>query len=392
MKIALVSPYDYVHPGGVVNHIRALAEQYTRLGHDVRIIAPTSNKITGVESEFVPIGRARTIPVRGTVLRISISVHLAPRIKEVLAAERFDIIHLHEPFMPMLCSAVLRFSKSVNIGTFHACAGKPGYGFGKPITTLMLRRRNHKLNGRVAVSQAALKFASPSVPGDFTVIPNGVDLKYFHPGVSPVAQYRDGMMNILFVGRMESRKGVNYLLSAFSKLKKDYPYLRLLVVGPGVRLRHKYEKYVEENALKDVVFVGPVSYEDLPRYYQTADIFCSPAVGQESFGMVLLEAMALGKPIVATSIEGYSAVVTNGQDGLLVPPKHVESLTNTLRRLILDAELRSSLGQRALITARRYDWSIIAAQLLIYYEEKLEQSRLARAFNLPTAENGWCTE
>jgi len=390
MKIALVSPYDYAHPGGVVNHIRSLAEQYTRLGHEVRIIAPTSKKTTGIESEFVPIGRARTIPVRGTVLRISISVHLAPRIKQVLEAERFDIIHLHEPFMPMLCSAVLRFSKSVNIGTFHACAGKPGYGFGKPITPLMLRRRNRKLHGRVAVSEAARKYASASVAGDFTVIPNGVDLNYFHPDVAPIAQYRDGMMNILFVGRLESRKGVNYLLSAFSKLKKDFPYLRLLVVGPGVRLRNKYEKYVTEHLIKDVVFVGPVPYTELPRYYQTADIFCSPATGQESFGIVLLEAMALGKPIVATSIEGYSCVITNGQNGLLVPPRHVESLTNTLKRLIVDADLRAALGKQALSAVRRYDWSIVAARLLEYYQTKLEQSKMERTINLPGGE--WCTE
>jgi len=383
MKIALVSPYDYAHPGGVVNHIRSLAEQYTRLGHEVRVIAPTSSKAENAEEEFVCMGRARTIPVPGTVLRISLSVHLAPHIKEVLAREKFDIVHLHEPFMPMLCSAVLRFSSGVNIGTFHACSGKPGYAFGRPVSSFLLKRRNRKLAGRIAVSQAASRYASKSVSGDFTIIPNGVDLKMFNPGVAPIPQYKDDKLNIVFVGRLESRKGVKYLLAAFAKLKVEFPHIRLLVVGPGVRLRHKYEKYVRENGLKDVVFVGPVPVSDLPRYYQTADIFCAPATGQESFGMVLLEAMALGKPIVATSIEGYSAVVTEGHDGLLVPPRQVGPLTEALKRLIQDKDLRRELGQHGLVSVRRYDWSIVAAQLLAYYQIKLEEKGARQGFALP---------
>ncbi len=383
MKIALVSPYDYSHPGGVVNHIRSLAEQYTRLGHEVRVIAPTSDKAGNNEAEFVCMGRARTIPVPGTVLRISLSVHLAPHIKEVLAREKFDIVHLHEPFMPMLCSAVLRFSNGVNVGTFHACAGKPGYAFGRPVSSFLLKRRNRKLCGRIAVSHAASRYASKSVPGEFTVIPNGVDLRVFNPEAAPMAEYKDGKLNIVFVGRLESRKGVNYLLAAFSKLKAEFPHIRLLVVGPGVRLRHKYEKYVSENGIEDVVFTGPVPFNDLPRYYQTADIFCSPATGQESFGIVLLEAMALGKPIVATSIEGYSTVVTHGHEGLLVPPRRTDALAEALRKLIQDEALRRELGNHGLVSVRRYDWSIVAAQLLAYYQLKLEEKSARQGFALP---------
>jgi phosphatidylinositol alpha-mannosyltransferase len=382
MKIALVSPYDYAHPGGVVNHIRSLAEQYIRLGHEVRVIAPSSNKAENTEEEFVCMGRARTIPVPGTVLRISLSVHLAPHIKEVLAREKFDVVHLHEPFMPMLCSAVLRFSNGVNVGTFHACAGKPGYAFGRPLSSFLLKRRNRKLCGRIAVSHAASRYASKSVPGDFTVIPNGVDLKVFHPGVTPIPEYQDGKLNIVFVGRLESRKGVNYLLAAYAKLKAECPDIRLLIVGPGVRLRHRYEKYVRENNLKDVVFVGSVPFSELPRYYQTADIFCSPATGQESFGIVLLEAMALGKPIVATDIEGYSAVVTHGHDGLLVPPRHTGALAEALKKLIQDEGLRRELGNHGLVSVRRYDWSIVAAQLLAYYQLKIEEKYARQGFTL----------
>jgi len=151
--------------------------------------------------------------------------------------------------------------------------GKPGYSFGKPVTSILLRRRNRKLHGRIAVSEAARKYAAKSVQGDFSIIPNGVDLKRFNPGVQPFPQYKDGKLNIVFVGRLESRKGVKYLLEAYKLLKQDFPDIRLLIVGPGVRLRRQYEVMIKSSNLQDVVFTGAVAYDELPRYYQTADIF-----------------------------------------------------------------------------------------------------------------------
>ena len=308
MKIALVSPYDFEHPGGVVNHIRSLAEEFIHLGHEVRIIAPTSRREPRGDNRLIPIGRPRPILSSGSISRISLSLHLAPRIKEVLRQENFDVVHLHEPFMPMLCSAMLRFSDGINVGTFHAYAGRPGYGFGRPVTTYLLRRRNRKLKGHIAVSAPAKHYAEKHVCGEYTIIPNGVDTRHFNPSVPPVAEYLDGHLNILFVGRMEPRKGLVYLLKAYRRLKKAHPNIRLIIVGPGVWFRRKYELQVKMWGLKDVVFVGPVAFNDLPRYYATADVFCAPATGRESFGMVLLEAMALGKPVVASRIDGYASV------------------------------------------------------------------------------------
>ncbi|GAI87852.1 unnamed protein product, partial [marine sediment metagenome] len=330
MKIALVSPYDFAHPGGVVNHILDLNNQFTKMGHEVRIIAPASRAVPSDDNRFLHIGKARPIPVRGTTIRISISLRLASRIKEVLNQEKFDIIHLHEPFMPMLCSAVLRFSESVNIGTFHACHGSPGYKFGWPISTYLLNRRRRKLVGKIAVSKPAMEFASKYVPGYYNIIPNGIDLGHFSPNVSPIEGFCDGKINILFVGRLEKRKGLNYLLKAYQQVKERVPNARLIIVGPGIRFRKKYEKYVRRSGLADVVFVGMVSYSELPRYYKTADIFCSPAIGGESFGIILLEAMAVGRPIVATNIEGYASVITHGREGLLVPPKDDRELARAL--------------------------------------------------------------
>ncbi len=374
MKIALVSPYDFSSPGGVVNHIRALASEYKKLGHDVCILSPTSEKNYSGPDKFLPMGDVKAIPFGGTVVRISISLNLAPRITDILEKEQFDVIHLHEPFMPMLCSAMLKYSRTVNIGTFHACNGKPGYYWGWPISVKMLKDRNKNLQGHIAVSSAALRYATKFVSGDFSVIPNGVSLERFNPSVKPFEEYRDGKINIVFVGRMEKRKGLHYLLGAYNKLKKVNDNIRLIVVGSGKTLRKAYETYVRKENLQDVVFIGEVAFNDLPRWYQTADIFCSPATGEESFGMVLLEAMALGKPIVASANEGYSTVVTNGKEGILVTPKSVDELEAALKKLIDDGDLRQQMGQAGLETVKQYDWPVVAQRILAYYDECIKQN------------------
>ena len=374
MKIALVSPYDYAYPGGVVNHITALEKQLSAMGHDVRVIAPASKPIKGLGERFIRIGTPRPIPVSGTTARICISLRLANRIKEVLAAEKFDIVHLHEPFLVMLCSAMLRFSNGINIGTFHATGSRPGYNWGWPISRVMLNRRMKKLTGKIAVSKPAMEYCGKYVPGPYEIIPNGIDLDHFKPDVEPVEQYKDGKLNILFVGRLEKRKGLKYLITAYRHVKKQIPESRLIVVGPGTRMRKGYERQVKEAGLKDdVVFVGSVSSDDLPRYYKTADIFCAPATGQESFGIVLLEAMAVGTPIVASRIDGYAGVLTHGREGLLVPPKDSGELARALLRMAKDESLRQEMGNRGLLTARNYSWRRVAQTVVAYYNRVLSQ-------------------
>ena len=382
MKIALVSPYDFAYPGGVVNHISALEQYFTKMGHEVKIIAPASKAVSNLGDRLIPIGKPRPIPVSGSIARITISLRLASRIKEVLAKEKFDIIHLHEPFMPMLCSAVLRFSdNAANIGTFHACHGSPGYGFGRPITTMMLKRRRRKLTGKIAVSKPAMDFARKYIPGYYNIIPNGIDVEHFSPDVSPIDKFCDGKLNILFVGRMEKRKGLNFLLEAYRQVKQEIPNSRLIVVGPGTRLRSIYERKVRRSKLQDVVFVGYASYDELPRYYKTADIYCSPATGRESFGIVLLEAMAVGKPVVASNIDGYANVISHGVDGLLVPPKDKRLLAQALISLMSDASLRQQMGANGILKAKRYSWENIAQKILSYYMRLLSEPPWGQRFS-----------
>jgi len=373
MKIALVSPYDFAYPGGVNIHVSSLESRFTRMGHDVKIIAPSSSKVPSFGGEFIRIGTPIPVPAGGTICRVTLSLRLGPTIKSVLNREKFDIIHLHEPFMPMLCSAVLRFSDAANVATFHAFDGKPGYKFGRPITSIMLRRRLHKLDGKIAVSRAAMEFASKYIPGYYNIIPNGVDVELFSPDVSPVDEFYDGKLNILFVGRLEKQKGVDYLVRAYRRIKQEVPDSRLIIVGPGTRLRGKYEKEVLRSGLKDVIFVGGKPQSELPPYYKVADVFCAPATGLESFGIVLLEAMAVGKPVVATNIEGYNSVLTHGVEGLLVPPKNEEMLANALISLLTNESLRQEMGARARCKALEYSWEHIAQRVLNYYNRILSE-------------------
>jgi len=380
MKIALVSPYDFAYPGGVCNHISCLEQHFTRMGHDVKIIAPASKAVSTFGDQFIPIGKPRPVPVSGSIARITLSPWLSSRIKAVLDREKFDICHLHEPLMPMLCTTVLRLSNVPNVGTFHAFGGKPWYSFGTPIGKLILKKWFHKLDGKIAVSQPAKEYINKHFPDDYTIIPNGIDAGHFSPEVPPIEEFIDGKLNILFVGRLEKRKGLDYLLEAYQQLKPEIPDSRLIIVGPGIRLRKKYERRVKRNGLKDVVFIGYASYQDLPRYYKTADIVCCPATGWESFGIVLLEAMAVGRPIVASNIPGYASVVTHSVEGLLVPPKSTEKLTQALISLMTDEPLRQQMGNKGRLKAVEYDWGHIAQRVMDYYLSVLNGPRRRERF------------
>ena len=307
------------------------------------------------------------MPVSGSIARITLSPWLSSRIKAVLDREKFDITHLHEPLMPMLCTNVLRHSQTPNVGTFHASGGKPWYSFGTPIGKLLLKKWIRKLDGKTAVSQVAMQYVSKHFPGDYTITPNGVDCGHFSPEVTPMEEFNDGKLNILFIGRLEKRKGLDYLLEAYKQIKPEIPDSRLIVVGPGIRLRNKYEKRVKRGRLEDVVFTGYATYRDLPRYYKTADVVCCPATGQESFGIVLIEAMAVGKPIVASDIPGYNNVVTHGTEGLLIPPRNAAKLAEALTSLLTDESLRQQMGTRGRAEAQKYDWEHLARNMMNYY-------------------------
>ncbi len=384
MKIGLVSPYDYAYPGGVMAHIFHLSQHLIAAGHEIKIIAPLTSPPAILDKGFIRLGRSVPVPTGGSMARISLSVWLEPRIKRLLAEEQFDVIHIHEPLAPVIPLFILRLSNAVNVGTFHAFHGS---GRVYRVSKYALRRYHDRLDGRIAVSVPALSMVSRHFPGDYRVIPNGIEFNRFAIPARPLSDFQDGKLNILFVGRLEKRKGLKYLLGAYSKLKWRYPNTRLIVVGPG-NPEPEVFRFIAERNLEDVVLVGGVTYEDLPRYYQVSDIFCSPATGKESFGIVLLEAMASGKPIVASSIEGYSSVMSHGEEGLLVPPRSEEALQVALETLISDPAMREEMGARGTLKAPRYDWEQVTAQIIDYYTLLLGRRSASRSADLTEPREG----
>jgi phosphatidylinositol alpha-mannosyltransferase len=250
-----------------------------------------------------------------------------------------------------------------------------------PIMKWYLDRWFRKLDGRIAVSDIALDYVNAFFPSDYTIIPNGIDTHHFNNGVAPIEQFNDGKTNILFVGRLEKRKGFEYLLEAYRLIKPEVPDCRLIQVGPGVRLRRKYERRIKRHKIPDVFFTGYATYSDLPRYYKTADIVCFPATGRESFGIVLLEAMAVGKPIIASAIDGYSRVLSDGVEGIMVPPKNAGKLAEAILKLSKDEKLRQQMAARGKPKAMKYDWSLLATRLLDFYTETLERIKQPEAIS-----------
>lgn len=366
MKIGLVSPYDYSHPGGVINHVSYLAHHLRLLDQDVKIIAPLHKKEPGQFDENVTVvGRPLPVTYGSTTARIALSPWLPYQVKKVLQREKFDILHMHEPFMPMLSLSMLIESQTINVGTFHASHERSiAYRLGQPL----MRKLSSKLHGKIAVSQPALNYISKYLPGEYRIIPNAVDTQYFQPEGPVKEEFKDGKLNILFVGRLEERKGVPDLIQACSIVKQDFPNFRLIIAGPGLKLRYQYELMGKTLLGNNVVFTKFIPFEELPFYYRTADIFCAPATGGESFGIVLLEAMASGKPVVATNIPGYASVLTSGKEGLLAEKGNPRSIAEALLTLLKDEDMRRRMAGSGMVTAEKYSWKNISKQVLDYYQ------------------------
>lgn len=367
MRVGLVSPYDFASPGGVNDHVRNLAVRLQRLGHETRIFAPSSRADVDFDSaRFYRIGTPISIRVNDSVARITLSFHLANRVATLIEQERFDVLHFHEPLMPALPITMLRMSTTANVGTFHAFAhSNVGYFYGRPFLQPYLAH----LHRGIAVSEPARAFVNRYFPDyPLRVVPNGVDVEVYRPGLAPIRHLRDEKLNILFVGRLEKRKGLGDLLRAYRAMKPRVPRSRLIIVGDGP-LRGRVESYVTRHRLQDVVLAGFVPESVKPRYYNSADIFCAPATGAESFGIVLLEALASGLPVVATEVPGYMSVLEPGRDSVTVEPQNWRELAASLVILARDPELRSRMSEYALEKVRRYSWDHVVSEVVDVYNE-----------------------
>ena len=377
MKVALVSPYDWLTPGGANQHVDQLARQLAARGHEVRILAPANGPVA--DPRVIVAGRPVSVPASGSRARISFDPRLGRQVRKVLATEQFDVVHVHEPLMPTLPIQVLRHSRAVNpdvvnVGTFHAHkdGGNRLYSYGR----LLLKRWFRELDGKIAVSPPAAQYVGRYFRGFYNVIPNGIDVGHFdNPDIEPFPEFDDGAVNILYVGRAEKRKGLPYLIRAFGTVNARDPNTRLIVVSRDSRRLRRYRDSIERSGRRGIVFADRVSNEELPRYHRSAQIFCSPATGNESFGYVLVEAMAAGLPVVASNIEGYASVMTHGVEGMLVPPQDTFALADALTALVRDNAARAAFGAAGRRRADEFSWPRVTQQVLSYYE----RLRYARA-------------
>ena len=367
IKIGIVSAYDHSAHGGVRDHVQNLATELRNRDYPVKIIAPCSKNDLIDDSDFIPFDRPVIIPSGGSWARVSVSFWNRRRIQAMLTKENFDILHFHEPFAGSLTVNIIALSNAVNIGTFHTYGGHKVYSMGLSWVGNPYFKRLH---GKIAVSEPARQFISQHYPGDYEIIPNGVNTELYS-SAQTLDKYKDGYINLLWVGRLDKRKGLKYLLEAYGSLKWNYPKLRLIVVGPGEPDGDCY-RIISERNLQDITFVGSVSDKTKASFYKTADIYCSPATGNESFGIVLIEAMAAGTPIVATNIAGYSSVITNEKNGLLVSPKNSHEIAKSISRIIEDKKLTKKLISAGKKNVEQYRWTTITDQVLKVYKKQLK--------------------
>ncbi len=371
MKVGIVTPNYYPYPGGVTEHVRHTYLELKRLGHTVRVVTTSFGEgETPDEQDVIRIGRSVTVPANGSMCPVAVAPRMGARLRDVFEREEFDVLHVHEPFMPMLCLAALRAADVPVVGTFHASNDS---SVGYRLFRRALEPYAAKLAKRIAVSRAARETVARHLGGTYAIVPNGVDVERFS-AAAPIPELSDGRLNILFVGRMEPRKGAKFLLKALPAIRAALPHSRVTFVGGGP-LTWYYRSHVPRSCGDYASFEGRVSGDELPRYFATADVYCSPATGGESFGIVLLEAMAAGAAIVASNIPGYRDVVSHEETGILVPAREPSAIADAIVRVGRDEALRSALVANARRAVKRYSWDRVTGEILDVYEEAVSGAR-----------------
>ncbi len=372
MKIAIVCPYNLYSPGGVQTHIRDSAATLRNLGHDVTIIAPLSKNGTGSDPYTVLLGKSKKIIFNKTEFDISLIYGAEKRkLKDILRNENFEIIHYHTIWTPFLPLQILYASKSINIATFHDTP--PDTWTGKIfkyifyLVSLIIRNR---LDEIIAVSDVPARHIANNPVKKIHIIPPCINLSCFSPDVKPIKRYHDNKINILFLGRMDERKGLFILLRAYQRLLNDKLNIRLLLAGQGVEYE-KIRHFIQVNNISHVEMLGHILESEKPACYASCDIFCSPAPYGESFGIVLIEAMASGKPVVAAANAGYRKILSEMSDFCLAQPQDADSLYIKLKNLVKDKALQRRLGEWGAKEARKYDCKALMDRYLQIYQNAL---------------------
>ncbi len=363
MRVGLVCPYSWDVPGGVKEHVRDLADELLRMGHEVSVLAP-GDPDAEVEPYVVLAGRAVPVPFNGAVARLLFGPVSASRTRRWIREGGFDLLHVHEPVSPSVSMLAVWAASGPVVGTFHSnyLTRSRVYGASYGILQPTLER----ITARIAVSEAARSTLVQHVGGDAVLIPNGVSLRrYAH--AEPLPGWPGGGGALGFLGRIdEPRKGLPVLLEALPAVVAEHPEARLLVAGPGDldEVRSSIDPAVREH----VELLGLVSDEVKARMLHSVDVYVAPNTGGESFGIILLEAMAAGAPVLASDLDAFRTVLDDGQAGRLFPVGDAGALAAGANELLRDAAARTALAGAGTAAARRYDWETVAREVLAVYE------------------------
>jgi phosphatidyl-myo-inositol alpha-mannosyltransferase len=365
VRIALVCPYAWEAAGGVQVHVRNLGERLRERGHVVVALTPSS--VRPEEPWVRSVGRPRSVGYRGTVAPIAPLSY--PRVRRELAAFAPEVVHVHEPLTPSASMYATLAARAPVVATVHAYLDRSRL---MEVAAPVLRRVWSRVTIGVAVSGAAASFLRRALPeARLEIVPNGVDVQAFAEPTS-VADLPAGRRAV-WAHRLDPQKGFPVAIAAFTHLLADVPDAVLIVIGEG-RDREALG-LLTPSVRERVHLLGTLPNRELPPYHAAGDVFVAAATGQESFGIALVEAMAAGLPVVATDIPGYREVVTDGVEGLLVPPRDPGALAAGLARVLRDPELAARLARAGRERARSFDWSIVVERLEDVYHRAIDSAR-----------------
>jgi phosphatidylinositol alpha-mannosyltransferase len=360
VRIGIVCPYSWDVPGGVQFHIRDLAEYFLRQGHEVSVLAP-ADEDTPLPPYVVSAGRAVPVPYNGSVARLNFGFLSAARVRRWLHEGSFDVIHIHEPTSPSLGLLACWAAQGPIVATFHTSNPRSRAMIA---AYAILQAALEKISARIAVSEYARRTLVEHLGGDAVVIPNGVDVDFF-ARAEPEPAWQGGTIG--FMGRIdEPRKGLPVLMRALPRILAAHPEARLLVAGRGDEKEAVADLPKELRAR--VEFLGMISDEDKARFLRSVDLYVAPNTGGESFGIILVEAMSAGAPVLASDLDAFAQVLDHGTAGELFANEDADALADSAIRLLGDPGRRAELRQRGSAHVRRFDWSTVGADILSVYE------------------------
>lgn len=371
LRVGIVCPYSFDVPGGVQFHVRDLAEALIGRGHSVSVLAPADDE-TPIPDYMTSAGKAVPVRYNGSVARLAFGPLTAAKVRRWLEAGQFDVLHLHEPATPSLSMLALWIADGPVVATFHSSLVRSR---SLQIAYPLVRQSLEKIGARIAVSEDARRTLVEHLGGDAVVIPNGVFVDAF--AGAPTDERWVGTPEaptVVFLGRLdEPRKGLPVLLGAVPEVRRAFPGVRFLVAGRGDTGPAEVRELLCDDA-DAVEFLGGISDEEKARLLASADVYCAPQTGGESFGIVLVEAMSAGTAVLASDLGAFRRVLDDGEAGALFRTGDPADLARVLVGLLGDAEGRARIAAAGRTAVARYDWSTVTHQVLTVYEMAVEGS------------------